>query len=181
MKISNSARILALAATVVLTLAGCAPTGSPATAARPAQTGAASLSIGDAWLKSAASGMSAAFGTLKNSGTAPLTIVSASSPSASALELHETVQGDSGEKMMRPKKGGFVVPAGGSLRLAPGANHIMLMGLTAPLKAGDESTVTLTLSDGSTYEFTAPAKDFTGAEETYVTGGMGASTAAPEN
>jgi copper(I)-binding protein len=179
MKTLNSPRILALAAAVVLALAGCAPTISPATTVRPAATGAASLTISDAWVKSAASGMSAAFGTLKNAGTAPLTIVSASSPSASALELHETVQGDSGERMMRARKGGFVVPAGGSLNLAPGANHIMLMGLTGPLKAGDESTLTLTLSDGSTYEFTAPAKDFTGANENYVTGGMGASTAAP--
>jgi copper(I)-binding protein len=179
MKTLNSPRILALAAAVLLALAGCAPTGSPATTAPPAAIDAASLSIRDAWVKSAASGMSAAFGTLKNAGTAPLTIVSASSPSASALELHETVQGDSGETMMRARKGGFVVPAGGSLRLAPGGNHIMLMGLTGPLKAGDEATLTLTLSDGSTYEFTAPAKDFTGADETYVTGGMGASTTAP--
>lgn len=88
------------------------------------------------------------------------------------IELHETVESDTGEMVMQPKEGGFVIPAGGTFDLAPGGNHIMLMGVTAPLTAGQEATFVLTLSDGSTFEFTAPVKDYEGANETYVGDGM---------
>ncbi|HSP52928.1 MAG TPA: copper chaperone PCu(A)C, partial [Cryobacterium sp.] len=80
---------------------------------------------------------------------------------------HETVANDAGDMVMQEKPGGFVVPAGGSIELAPGGSHIMLMGLTGPLAAGDEATFTLTLDDGSSLEFSAPVKDYTGANETY--------------
>jgi copper(I)-binding protein len=48
----------------------------------------------------------------------------------------------------------------------------MLMGLVSPIKAGDEISFTLTFSDGSTFEFTVPAKDFAGANENYEGGDM---------
>jgi copper(I)-binding protein len=111
--------------------------------------------------------MSAAFGELSNSSDQDITVVSAESDASSMLELHETVENDSGEMVMREIDGGFVIPAGGSLTLEPGANHIMLMDLTAPLMAGEEATFTLTFSDGSTFEFTAPVKDYSGASENY--------------
>lgn len=88
------------------------------------------------------------------------------------LQLHETVANDAGEMVMQEKQGGFVIPAGGSFDLEPGGNHIMLMDLTAPLAAGDETTFTLTFSDDSTYEFTAPVKDYSGANENYEGGDM---------
>ena len=44
------------------------------------------------------------------------------------------------------------------------------MDLTAPLVAGEEATFTLTLSDGSTFAFTAPVKDYSGANESYEGG-----------
>ena len=82
------------------------------------------------------------------------------------------VDDGSGSMVMQEKDGGFIVPAGGSLTLEPGGYHFMLMGLTAPLVAGDEATFTVTFEDGSTMEFTAPVKDFTGADENYNGGGM---------
>ncbi len=49
----------------------------------------------------------------------------------------------------------------------------MLMGLQKPLVAGEETSFTLTFSDDSTYTFTAPVKDYSGANETYEgDGGM---------
>ena len=74
------------------------------------------------------------------------------------LELHETVENETGEMVMRQIEGGFTIPAGGSLALEPGGNHIMLMDLTSPLMAGDEVTFTLTFADDTTYEVTAPVK-----------------------
>ena len=114
--------------------------------------------------------MSASFGTLVNSGEDDVTVVAVASDASSMLELHETVENESGEMIMREIEGGFVLPAGGEFVLEPGANHIMLMDLTAPLRAGDEATFTLTFSDDSTYEFTAPVKDYSGANENYEEG-----------
>jgi copper(I)-binding protein len=158
--------LILLAVTTLFAATGCSPASEPAAPAAAA-TAAEAISIQDAWVKAADEGMSAAFGTLENSGDTDITVVSAQSPASTMIELHETVENDAGEMVMQAKDGGFVIPANGSLELAPGGNHIMLMGLTAPVQAGDESTFTLTLDDGSTYEFTAPAKDYAGANETY--------------
>lgn len=169
-RVSAFARLGAVAAAATLALAGCAsPAPAPATSSAPAGE---SVSISDAWVKSADSGMSAAFGTLHNDSTADITIVSAETPASSMIELHETVANDAREMVMKQKDGGFVIPAGGEFPLEPGANHIMLMDLSAPLKAGEDTTFTLTFSDGSTYDFTAPVKDYSGANENYEGGDM---------
>jgi periplasmic copper chaperone A len=164
-------RFTVLLAAAALALAGCASTGA---VAEPdsAVPGADTVTITDSWVKSAESGMSAAFGELTNSGDADVTVVSASTDASSMLELHETVENESGEMVMREIEGGFVIPAGGSIDLAPGGNHIMLMDLAAPLSAGDEVSFTLTFADDSTYSFTAPVKDYAGANETYEGGDM---------
>ena len=167
MKITPATRFAVVAAAVVLTLTSCAGTAAPAAPAAAATKQADSLAIDGAWMKAADGGMSAAFGVLENTGDEDVTIVSAATPASATVELHETVANDSGEMVMQETDGGYVVPAGDSFELAPGANHIMLMGLANPVKAGDEVTFTLTLSDGSTFEFDAPAKDFSGGNESY--------------
>ncbi|GIG34932.1 copper chaperone PCu(A)C [Cellulomonas pakistanensis] len=162
----------ALAVVSVLALAACSGAAEADTPASPSSGGPAaeSVTVEDAWVKSAECGMSAAFGQIENTGDADVTVVSVASPASTMLELHETVENESGEMVMREKDGGFTIPAGGVLALEPGANHIMLMGLTAPAVAGDEVTFTLTFSDDSTLELTAPAKDYSGANETYAGG-----------
>ena len=97
--------------------------------------------ITDAWVKAADDGMSAAFGELTNSSDDDVTVVSARAAVSPMLELHETVENEAGEMVMREIEGGFVIPAAGSLALEPGGNHIMLMDLTAPLNAGDEIAI----------------------------------------
>lgn len=166
--IRTTTRWGALLAVAVLALSGCAAEDTPA-AEEPSPAGEV-VTISDAWAKAADAGMSAAFGELVNSSAEDVTVVSATTEASSMLELHETVENESGEMVMRQIEGGFVIPAGSSLALEPGGNHIMLMDLTAPLKAGDEVAFTLTFSDDSTYEFTAPVKDYSGANETYEDG-----------
>jgi copper(I)-binding protein len=165
----------ALAVAAVIALTGCAPSAdAPNTAPATTTTSASdSVTVADGWVKAAASGMSAAFGEVKNSGTKDVTLVSATTASSAEAQLHETVAGAAGEMMMQQKDGGFLIPAGGSFVLAPGGNHIMLMGLVDPIVAGAEVTFTLTFSDGSTYDFTVPAKDYSGANETYSGDDMG--------
>lgn len=164
----NLPRLAAVIAVSMLALTGCAPESTPTeAAARPAGD---SIAIEDAWVKSADEGMSAGFGTLVNSGDDDVTVVSVMSEASTMIELHETVENEAGEMVMREKDGGFVIPAHGKLALEPGANHIMLMDLTAPLTAGSDVTFTLTFSDDSTYEFSAPVKDYSGANENYEGG-----------
>ncbi len=110
--------------------------------------------------------MSAMFGTLRNTGDSDITITGGSSPVAGMVQLHETVKTDSGAMQMQEKKGGFVVPAGGTFVLKPGGNHVMLMELTGPLDNGSTTSVTLTTSAG-TVTLTVPVRAFSGANETY--------------
>ncbi|MFK4729629.1 copper chaperone PCu(A)C [Agromyces mediolanus] len=162
---------LALAAAAALALSACAGTAAPA-ATSAAATEAERLTVTDAWVKAGDEAMSAAFGELENTGEDPITIVSAETELAGRVELHETVENETGEMVMREKDGGFAIPAGGSLSLEPGGNHLMLMELGGPILAGEEYTFTLTFADGSSSTFTAPAKDYAGANENYEGGDM---------
>jgi len=143
--------------------------GSPTSASSTASAG---LTLKDGWIKAVPTGMTAIFGTLDNASDQPVTVMSGSSPAAGKVELHEVVDVD-GAMKMRPKPGGFVIPAHGNHELKPGGDHIMLMDLTGPVKAGDIVTATLTLSGGATVEVTALGKDFAGANESYAGGSSG--------
>lgn len=158
---------LAVAATLAALAAGCGSDAAPATVTGPstAPTGPA-VTVRDMWIKAADSGMSAAFGTLVNDTGADVTVVAATSTVSPMMELHEVADVD-GEMVMRPKDGGFVVPAGGSHELRPGGDHLMLMDVTTPVQPGDEVRVTLTLDGGGTLVFTAVGKDFAGGNESY--------------
>jgi len=165
-------RFGALALVAVLALPGCAGGTAPAPAAE-----STSFVSSDVWVKAADGGMSAGFGELSNTGDTDLTVVSATSPATSSMQLHETVPNEAGQMVMREVEGGFVIPAHGSVELAPGGNHLMFMDVTSPLRAGDETTITLTFSDSSTAEIAAPIKEFAGANENYD-GGAGESGSA---
>lgn len=128
---------------------------------------AASLSVVDPWIKAADSGMTAAFGTLVNSAAEPVSVVGASSDAAERMELHETVMNDAGEMAMSQIEGGLVVAAGGERSLEPGGDHLMLLGITDPIEPGEDVVITLALEDGSELTFSASARSFAGAEETY--------------
>jgi copper(I)-binding protein len=153
-------RALTAATTAPLLLLGCSSASDDPTAA-------AAVTITDQWAKAAGSGMSAAFGDLHNSGDREVTVVAASSPVSATVELHEVATDSGGTPFMRPKAGGFVIPARGELSLVPGGEHIMFIGLHGALRTGTDAPVTLTFSDGSTTTFTAQVRDFSGNQEDY--------------
>lgn len=163
----------AFLAAAAVALTGCTPSTTTATPDPAAASAAESVTVENAWVKAADSGMSAAFGEINNAGEVDVTIVSVASPASTALELHETVENETGEMTMRQKGGGFTIAPGETLTLEPGGNHIMLMDLPEPVVAGDEVSFTLTFSDDSTLDFTAPAKDYAGANEHYEDGDSG--------
>ena len=123
----------------------------------------------DGWVKAADTGMSAAFGMLKNPTKKPITVIGASSSASKVLQLHEVVDKD-GQMVMQQKNGGFVIPAGGMLELKPGGNHIMFMKLTKPITAGAMVPVTLITSDGGLMTAKLMGKVYSGANETYMPG-----------
>ncbi|MFI9411096.1 copper chaperone PCu(A)C [Nocardia gamkensis] len=161
--IARLLRVAIAAAAVPLLLTACSSADKTDTVAS-----ADAVTIADQWVKAADSGMSAAFGDLINSGDTPRTIVSATSPASGRIELHEVVTDANGTKAMRPKRGGFVVPAHGRTQLRPGGDHIMFMDLHGPLRTGSETSLTLTFDDGSSTTFTAQVRDFAGNQENYV-------------
>ncbi|GAA0580261.1 hypothetical protein GCM10010172_76530 [Paractinoplanes ferrugineus] len=173
MKNTLSMVVAAVGVVAALGLAGCggsneaSGSGKPAGSAAGPSASAAALTMKDPWVKAAPAGeMTAAFGVLTNGTAADITVVSAES-AASPMELHEMTMKD-GQMVMQPKPGGFVIKAGGSHELSPGGDHLMLMKPAKAIEAGDEVAFTLKLADGTAVPFTAIAKPFAGAGESYA-------------
>lgn len=179
-------RRVALSAAALLALgllSACASdsTDTAATSPAAAASDACALTVTDPWVKAQDMDMTGAFGVLSNGTDADITVVSATSPQAGMVEIHEVVDKD-GQMVMQPKAGGLVVPAGGQAELKPGSDHIMLMKLPAPIKAGDEVEITAVCATGGTVTWTSVAKPFEGGAETYVPaegGDMGSMAPSP--
>ena len=124
------------------------------------------LSVSDAVVRASVEGspMTAIFGTIANNSEEEVTITGfTASVDAMAYEVHEVVDG-----VMREKEGGFTIPAGESYELAPGKDHLMLMGLSEPVEAGDTVDVTLILDDGSEIELDpVPVRTIAAGDESY--------------
>lgn len=112
------------------------------------------IELENVWSRAQIAGRNGAvFLTIKDKGTAGDKLLSASSPVADKLEVHETIM-DNGVMKMREVKGLEVTPAKPTT-LAPGGYHIMLMNLKQPLKEGDHFPVTLTFEKAGAVTATA--------------------------
>ncbi len=80
-------------------------------------------------------------------------ISAASNVSSSAMPMKEVLQGQT--EVMVPAQQ-LTVPAHGTLTLAPGGYHVMLMGLTKTLGVGDHVGVTLGFSNGKQVLLSVP-------------------------
>ena len=127
-------------------------------AAAPA---AAQTTVKDAWVRSTvpqqmATGLFAQLSSAQGG-----RLVSAASPVAGVVEIHEmSMEGN--VMRMRALPNGLPLPAGKLVELKPGGFHVMLMDLKKPLKAGDQVPLTLVIegSDGKreTLQIQAPVK-----------------------
>lgn len=144
---SVSSAILRAILTTVLSLAGLAAVRAQSP----------DILVGDAWARMAPNNRNGAvFMTIESRRTADASIVSASSPAARVVELHEmAMQGD----VMRMRKvEQIAVPAGGRVELKPGGLHVMLIDLVKPLAAGETVSLTLKLADGTEIAVSAPVR-----------------------
>ena len=74
-------------------------------------------------------------------------LVAVASPLARKVEMHRSVM--AGGVMSMQRQAQVAVPAGGAVRFAPGGHHLMFLGLTRSLKAGDGLPATLTFASGA--------------------------------
>jgi copper(I)-binding protein len=116
-----------VASVAAVVMAACGSGASPS---------ATAPSISGAWVRPApADGESAAYLKITAGSAAGDTLLSASSPGASVVELHETSTDASGMTGMHPLAR-LEIPAGQTVELKSGSYHLMLSGLTGQLAAG---------------------------------------------
>ncbi|KAB0678116.1 copper chaperone PCu(A)C [Aureimonas leprariae] len=107
--------------------------------------------------------------TLTNGGTSDDRLLSARSPAAPDVQIHE-MKVENGVMTMRRLENGLPVPAGQEVALKPGASHLMLIGLRQPLKAGDSVPLTLVFEKAGAVDVTLKVEKL-GAPEPGAAGG----------
>ena len=113
------------------------------------------IKIENAYTRATVPGQQVAGGFMKieNKGTADQ-LVSASSPVAGEVQLHEMAMDGNVMKMRQVKD--IAVPAGGAVELKPGGLHLMFMNIKAPLTAGESVPVKLKFAKAGEVEVKMP-------------------------
>lgn len=99
------------------------------------QAQAQSVIVKDAWIRGTVQGQSATGVFMELTGKSAVRLVGVTSPAAKIVEVHNMTM-ENGVMKMFPVAG-VDVPAGKTVKLAPGGYHVMLMNLQKPLNAGD--------------------------------------------
>ena len=113
------------------------------------------MHVEDAYVRSSNAVTAAAFMRLENHRAVDCTLQAVTTPDAERAERHSHQEQDGIMRMGRIE-GGITTPAGDSHLLQRGGDHIMLLGLTKPLKQGDHVALTLDFGDCGTVDLTAP-------------------------
>lgn len=99
----------------------------------------------------------AAYLNLVNPGKSADRLLGGAAPGVDRVEVHEmSVSG--GIMRMRALTEGLAIPGGGTVVLKPGGYHIMLIGLSRPLKAGDTLRLTLRFEKAGAVTVVLPVK-----------------------
>jgi periplasmic copper chaperone A len=130
----------------------------------PALAAAGGPTVSDAWARATPPGVDvgAVYLTIEGGGASDQ-LVAASTARAAMAHLH-TVEESDGVASMRPVDS-IEVPAAARVVLAPKGTHIMLMGLTAPLVAGERFPLKLSFEKAGelTVQVTVRAAGDTGS------------------
>lgn len=118
----------------------------------------ADVSVESAYIRAVPPGQmnSAAFMQLKNLAADDISLIAAKSQVAKNVELHTHIH-DKGVMRMR-QISEISLPAGQAVTLQPGGMHIMLIGLTQNLSAGENIKLSLEFSDGSKQALEVPVQ-----------------------
>ena len=129
-----SFRFLALAASLVVASAALAQTNR--------------LEVSNAWARATPGSAENGAAYLTIQSATPDRLLSVSSPVAKKAELH-TMSMEGMVMKMRPLAD-LDIPAGQPVTLKPGGQHVMLLGLDAPLREGQSFPLTLTFEKAGT-------------------------------
>jgi copper(I)-binding protein len=105
----------------------------------------AQVTVSNAWMRATVPGQSAAAAFMRITAASDSTLVGATSPVAKVVEIHAMTR--SGNVMKMGAIDRLPLPAGKPVALQPDGYHVMLMGLSAPLKEGEAVPITLTVLD----------------------------------
>jgi copper(I)-binding protein len=124
----------------------------------------AQTTVKDPWVRGTVAQQKATGLFAQITSTAGGKLVSASSPVAGVVEIHEmTMEGSTMKMRAIP---GLDLPAGKTVELKPGGYHVMLMDLKQQVKPGDTVTVTLVIEAAGgkreTLEVKAPVRPLAG-------------------
>lgn len=97
----------------------------------------------------------AAYLTISNTGDEADRLLSIETDAAAAVEMHEVRMKDN-VMQMNPLHDGLKIPAGEEVSMEPRGTHIMLVGLTESLIAGEEYELTLMFEKAGEVTVTVP-------------------------
>jgi copper(I)-binding protein len=110
-------------------------------------------SVSGAWSRPAvAAANGVGYMTVTNPRTTADALVRVETPLAARVEMHSSSM--AGGVMSMKKLERVAVPARGHVAFAPGGSHLMLIGLTRTLGAGDKVPATLTFASGAKVQTT---------------------------
>ncbi len=125
----------------------------------------ADVSVADPWVRATVAQQRATGAFMQLTSDSDARLVSASSPAAEVVEIHEMTMHNNVMKMSPVR--GLDLPAGKAVELKPGGYHVMLMGLKAQVKEGEAVPLTLVIEgkDGrqQRVEVTATVRALTAA------------------
>ena len=114
---------------------------------------AGALEVDSPWSRAIPNGATVAAGymTIRNTGTTPDRLVSASTPIASMIMIHEMTM-DNGVMKMRMVTDGLEIEPGATVELKPNSSHLMIMNVKQPIKKGKPFAATLTFEKAGTVD-----------------------------
>ena len=134
-----------------IAIAGWLATAAPA-------LGGGSLVVDGAWVRASIGGskVSAAYLSIANRGETADRLVGVAAERAGHAMIHRSVVVDGVVKMRHVDA--IEIPPGGSVRLEPGGLHVMLMGVSSRLEAGERISLTLVFERAGEVEVRVPVR-----------------------
>ena len=103
----------------------------------------AQVKVDDPWVRATVAPQKSTGAFMQLTSAKAAKVVAASSPLSAMVEIHEMKM--DGDNMKMRAVDALPLPAGQVVALKPGSYHVMLMGLKAPIKAGETVPLTLTV------------------------------------
>jgi len=115
----------------------------------PSRSKADEIIVNDVWIPEGppSAKATAAFMVIENHTAKEVALIAAKTDAARATEMHKMEMRNEIMEMKKIER--ISIPAHGKAELKPGGLHLMLIGLTKPLKEGDKVSFTLQFSNST--------------------------------